>query len=122
MDARGLSRLSNLGWLTVNRDYLLASEQTQQLYNSFELLFGTFEELIVSCNVSTGVSNGSGAKVGQLGFLSIISERVSALKKVLADWACCIYTLSLPLDRSVEPAGKKRQVMSLSDKSLYIYK
>ena len=52
-----------------NRDYLLASEQTQQSYNFFELLFGTFEELIVSSNVSTGVSNGSGSKVSQLGFL-----------------------------------------------------
>ena len=55
-----------------------------QLFTFFELLF---EELIVSTNVSAGVSDGSGAKVGQFGLLSIISEQIQALKKVLADWA-----------------------------------
>ena len=52
-----MSRLSNLGWLTVNRDYLLAPEHTQQIIDFFELLF-SLEGVIVSTNVSTGVSNG----------------------------------------------------------------
>ena len=55
-----------------------------QLFTFFELLF---EELIVSTNVSAGVSEGSGAKVGQFGFLSIVSEQICTLKNVLAGWA-----------------------------------
>ena len=51
------------------------------------------------------MSDGSGAKVGQFGLLSIVSEQIRALKKVLADWAL-IYTLSLPLETFVEPEGK----------------
>ena len=64
-DPSTLPRLIHLGTWTDNQNYLLASGHTQQIYDydyyfdydHFELLF-CFEELIVSINVSTGVSNG----------------------------------------------------------------
>ena len=64
---------------------LAASSGRFQFY-LFEFLFATFEELIVPSNFSAGVSDGSGAKVGQFGLLSIVSEQIRALKKVLAGW------------------------------------
>ena len=58
-----------------------------QFFTFLEFLFDTFEELNVSAIISAGVSDGSGAKVGQFGLLSIVSEQIQALKKVLPGWA-----------------------------------
>ena len=55
-DPSSLPRLIHLGTWTDNQNYLLASGHTQQIYDHFELLF-CFEGLIVSSNVSAGVSN-----------------------------------------------------------------
>ena len=49
----------------------------------------------------------SGAKVSLFGYPSIVSERESTLKQVLAGWVLHIYKLPLPQGVSVEPAGKK---------------
>ena len=78
-----LLRFKGTGLIDCQSQLTVVYGQTQ-LFTFFELLF---EELFVSSNFSAGVGDGSGAKVGQFGLLSIVSEQIRALKKVLADWA-----------------------------------
>ena len=73
--------------LTVNRDSLLAYEQAQFYYSSIlQLLLFSFKETTDSSNGPQEWSNFSGVKVSLFGYPSIISDRESALKQVLAGW------------------------------------
>ena len=83
--------------LTIETFCVLREDPVFDIYNEnfyyFELLF-CFEELNVSSNDSTGVSDQLWSKVSLFGSIVIVSEQICALKQVLAGWA---EDLALPL-------------------------